>query len=365
MEINQKKSLILSNNDVQKIINQCGLDSLMDELIGRTKSAIKNFDPAKTVIPIRSGFNYEKPQTGLVEWMPLYEREKNVTIKVVGYHPSNPTVNNLPTILSTVSIYDTATGHLLGLMDGVLLTALRTGAASAIASKILGHPNSEVLGLIGCGAQAVTQLHALSRIFDFKKVLVYDIDVNAALSFRRRCEVLDIPATIVLSDINEIVSESDIICTATSIEVGKGPLFQNLSTKPHLHINAVGSDFPGKTELPIDLLKNSFVCPDFLDQAVIEGECQQLAKNQIGDDLVKVVQQLSDYAFLQNKLTVFDSTGWALEDHIAMQLFMEHAHKLGLGQEIEIENISSDVKNPYQFLSKNIEVSVNQWFGKN
>lgn len=354
MKMNMKKTLVLSKNDVQQILTHYGLNQLMDELIERTTLAIKNYDPNNTVIPARSGFNYEKPYTGLVEWMPTFEREKNVTIKIVGYHPHNPSINNLPTILSTVSLYDVSSGHLMGLMDGVLLTALRTGAASAIASKILAAPNSQVLGLIGCGAQSITQLHAMSRIFDLQKVLIYDVDIDTALSFQHRCEILDLPITIQLSDVEEIVQQSDIICTATSIGVGEGPLFNNLPPQPHLHLNAVGSDFPGKTELPIDLLKKSFVCPDFLDQALVEGECQQLSTDQIADDLIKVTKHPSAYHFYQNKLTVFDSTGWALEDQIAMEVFMNHAQRLGLGQEIEIEIIPEDVKNPYHFMSKKV-----------
>ena len=80
-------------------------------------------------IPARSGFNYNVPQLGLIEWMPLYQVGSKVTIKIVGYHPKNPKIFGLPTILSSISQYDTITGHLLGLADGVLLTALRTGAA--------------------------------------------------------------------------------------------------------------------------------------------------------------------------------------------------------------------------------------------
>lgn len=349
-----KETLILSQNDVQLIVSKYGLNNLMDQLISRLSDAIKNYDPQNTVIPIRSGFNYEKPNVGLVEWMPLYNEGKDVSIKVVGYHPNNPNQYQLPTILSTVSVYDTATGHLEGLMDGVLLTALRTGASSAIASKCLAHPESETLGLIGCGAQAVTQMHALSRVFKFKKILIYDTDVNASLSLSQRTEMLDLDAEIIISNIETIVNQSDILCTATSIDVGKGPLFEGLMTKPHLHINAVGSDFPGKVELPMDILEQSFVCPDFLDQAVIEGECQRLSEDQINEDWVQVIQNASDYVGIQNQRSVFDSTGWALEDYVAMRLFMEYAAEIGVGQKIQIEDISGDVRNPYHFLNKKV-----------
>lgn len=350
MRFSKRKTIILSGNDVQGIVQHHGIHEVMDTLISRMSAAFESFDPVNSVIPTRSGFNYNLPEPGLVEWMPLHDKRGRVMIKVVGYHPNNPDTYNLPTILSTLSAYDTATGHLLGLMDGVLLTALRTGAASAIASTLLASPDSKILGLIGCGAQSITQLHALSRRFDFDRVMVFDVDHAAMSSFQDRCMALELDLDIVPSTIEEIVTTADILCTATSVDVGKGPLFSGLDTKPWLHVNAVGADFPGKVELPIDLLEKSFVCPDFREQAIAEGECQQLAPENIGAGLVEVAQDQQAYVHLQKQLTVFDSTGWALEDQIIMELFLEYASSLGLGQEIEIEFIPKDAKNPYHFI---------------
>jgi L-lysine cyclodeaminase len=353
MKTSNHVTLILSSADIQQVVRHVGPDELMDSLIARLISAFRNFSPENTCIPARSGFNYENPANGLVEWMPLHSLGEEVMIKLVGYHPANPIHHQLPTILSTVSCYDTQTGHLTGLMDGVLLTAFRTGAASAVASRYMGHPDSKVLGLLGNGAQAVTQLHALSRVFDFEKVLIYDKDPSATASFAGRCSCLNLDLDIEVAALPAVVAGSDILVTATSIEVGAGPLFDYLETKPHLHINAVGSDFPGKIELPLSFLKNSFVCPDFLDQAVVEGECQQLDKKNIGLGIVEVVKNPDAFDFVKKQRSVFDSTGWALEDQVAMELFMEYAQDLGLGQEIEIEYVPQDAKNPYHFLIKN------------
>lgn len=350
MEVKKNKTLILSTLDIQEILRHYGVDWTMGTLIERLRVSIKDYDSQKISIPVRGGFNYEKPQSGLIEWMPLYNQGEKVLIKVVGYHPSNPTKFNLPTIISTISEYDTNTGHLCAVIDGVFATAIRTGAASAVASKLLADPKSSTLGLIGCGTQAVTQLHALSQCFKLKHVLIYDIDLNALSSFEKRCSALNLEIDFVCTSIEEIVKHSDLLCTSTSIEIGAGPLFSDIETKPHLHINAVGSDFPGKIEIPLDLLQKSFVCPDFLEQAIVEGECQQLETNQIGDDLVTVSQNANKYAYLQNERTVFDSTGWALEDKVVMDLFLECALELGLGQELEIEQIPSDTKNPYNFV---------------
>lgn len=350
MHSDAQHTLILSCADVQQIISHYGLNQIMDALIERLERAISSFDSAQIITPARSGFHYDAPESGLVEWMPLYINGKQVTIKVVGYHPANPRKFNLPTIMSTISAYDTSTGHLLGIMDGVLPTALRTGAATAVASKYLAHPESSTLGIIGCGAQAVTQIHALSRIFNLKEILIYDTDTKAVDSLSARCQVLDLEATFIASPIDRIVSEADILVTATSIDVGAGPLFSGLPSKNHLHINAVGSDFPGKTELPLDFLQNSLVCPDFHAQAIVEGECQQLDANQIGPDLVTLIQNQQTYNEVPLQRTVFDSTGWALEDQIVLELFLEYAHVQNLGLEIELENMSGDVSNPYDLI---------------
>lgn len=352
----KEKTLILSGNDVSSIVEKFGLNQLMDLLIKRLTLAVKNFDATKTEIPIRSGFNYNSKNHGLVEWMPVHKKGEEVVIKVVGYHPNNPENYNLPTILSSISSYETTTGHLKGIADGVLLTALRTGAASAVASKHLALPQSSSLGLIGCGAQAITQVHALSRLFDLHTILIYDIDQANMISFKERISMLELDIYIIFSSIDEIIENSDIVCTETSIEVGTGPLFDIVSNKPHLHINAIGSDFPGKTELPLDILKNSFVCPDFLEQAKIEGECQQLKDSEIDVSWVEVLKTPEKFVHIQNEMSVFDSTGWALEDQVVMDLFLDLAEQFGIGLEVAIENVSEDAKNPYHFLMKTVEV---------
>ena len=353
MSANKNKTFVLSSLDIQKILRHFGIDWTMMTLVERLRIAINNYNPQKISIPVRSGFHYEKPEAGLIEWMPLYDQDDQggkVLIKVVGYHPSNPGKLNLPTIVSTISEYDTNSGHLCALIDGVLATAIRTGAASAVASKLMAKPTSSIFGLIGCGTQSVTQLHAISLCFKIERVLFYDIDPNASSSFEKRCSALNLDIDFVNTNIEEIIKNSDILCTATSIDIGAGPLFSNIETKSHLHINAVGSDFPGKVEIPFDLLKKCFVCPDFIEQAIVEGECQQLEQKDIGAGLVEVVKNPDKYAYLQNERTVFDSTGWALEDKVVMDLFLDCASELGLGQELEIEHRPGDTKNPYDFL---------------
>jgi len=350
----QSSTLILSKQDIQEIIFKEGIDQVMDLLIADIQKAMFGFDPNHTKIPVRSGFNYRLPEPGLIEWMPVYNVQEDVTIKVVGYHPENPKKFNLPTILSTISCYNTTTGHLEGLIDGVLATSLRTGAASAVASTFLAKENSTSLGLIGCGAQSITQIHGLSRKFDLEEVLIYDADEASMASFKERIAALDLSVKIEMSSIEEIITSCDIICTATSIGIGEGPLFENITPKPHAHFNAVGSDFPGKVELPLSLLENCYVSPDFLEQALQEGECQQLLKGNIGSEISQIVQHPNSYVSKKEGITVFDSTGWALEDHVVFKLFARLAEKHNIGSHVDIEYIPEDAKNPYEFIALSV-----------
>lgn len=342
---------ILTSSDVRQIVSRVGLDVLMDETIRRLNDAFLSFDDSKVVVPAREGFHYESPDMGLLEWMPCMRAGECAHIKVVGYHPHNGVRHDLPTILSTLSMYGLKDGHLRGVMDATFVTALRTGAASAIASRILASPDSTSLGIIGCGAQAVTQLHALSREFRFKDVYIYDTDESAMASFTDRITCLGITGLHVhAASPDEFLDKLDILCTATSVGVGEGPVFQGSELKSHIHINAIGSDFPGKVELPKAILQQSLVCPDFAEQALKEGECQQLQASAIGPDIHTLVKEQSLNQNIQGRSTVFDSTGWAVEDMVCMDMFMDYAADFDIGTDFELEAVSSDHKNPYQFL---------------
>ena len=347
----QIETQIFATDDVREIVRHVGIDRLMDAIIESLASTLETFDDEHYQVPARDGFHYQNPHMGLLEWMPALEMGHRATVKLVGYHPNNPDSKGLPTILSTAFSLDTGSGHLLAIIDGTFPTALRTGAASAVASRILAVPHASVLGIIGCGAQAVAQLHALARVFPLEQVLVYDIDADTGHAFIARAEALDLDGIrVATAPVDTVVKSSHILCTAISVEVGNGPVIPDVEVAPYLHINAIGSDFPGKRELPDTLLKRSLVCPDALPQAIKEGECQSLAENEIGPDLAKLVKDQARYARHRNGLTVFDSTGRALEDHVVVDVLVEHGRQLGLGAEIQVEAISNDPKNPYDFL---------------
>ena len=346
----KNETWILSADDVQKIVKHVGHDQLMDTLIADLHLAFSKFNSETIEIPLRLGFSYEKLILRLVEWMPFHEENEEVVIKVVGYHPNNPQDFNLPSILSCISFYNTPTGHIKGNAFGVLLTALRTGAASIIASKYLARAKSLFLGLIGCGAQSVTQLYAVSRLFPIEKVLYYNTDAKAKQSFQERCSLLGLDVTFKESSIEGIMGLSHIVSMATSIGVNRGPLLDDVEVLIFAHINAIGSDFQGKVELPKSLLEKSFISPDFKQQALTEGECQRLETKFIDSELYQVIQGNGKFDFVKNKISVFDFTGWALVDQVIMDLFLKLAKQYSYVEKIVIGNVLKDAKNPYHFL---------------
>ena len=347
--MSQSKTLLLTSADIARLVSHVGPDRFMSILIDRLSDAFAHSKTTKLEIPARDGFHY--PQ-GLVEWMPLYQHENAVLMKMVGYHPANPHKRRLPTVVCSLSLFDTNTGQLTALADGALLTAMRTGAASAIATRMLSPATGHDLGLIGCGAQAVTQLHALSQIRTFKTVRIFDTSDSVLRSFPQRCEsFVNSSTAIQRSSLKDLVEQSDVICTATSVGVGRGPVFDAVNIRPHLHINAVGADLPGKTELPLDLLRNAFVVPDFIAQATSEGECQQLAAEDIGPSITELATTPEAFVNRKHCLTVFDSTGWALEDFVAIQLAIELAADCRIGSRVAIESMKSDPWNPYEELN--------------
>ena len=338
---------------IGQIVAKTGLPALYDMVIERLTSigVSSGIDQRR-----RDGFLLTTPHDGLLEWMPAVRHGRTVSVKLVGYNPHNPAAYQLPTVLSTICAFDVATGHLRTLVDGTFVTAVRTGAASAVASRILADPESRVLGLVGCGAQAVTQLHALTRVFSFTEVLIYDEDSAAVRSFAKRARFAG--DTVRSVGLAELQRRADIICTATSVLPRRGPVLPGDQLRPAVHVNAVGADMPGKTELPMSLLREATVCPDDLEQARHEGECQRLTDDEIGPSLTDLLRDPDRYAHLRGSRTVYDSTGLAVQDLLMIELVEELADAYGLGNWVALEASGGDARDPYAFLDAELAEAV-------
>ncbi|WP_086734329.1 ornithine cyclodeaminase family protein [Streptomyces glaucescens] len=340
------ETVILTRQHIAKIVEEKGLDHFMDRMIARLGEAFRA-DGYGGITPAREGFLRGPADTAILEWMPHHRPGDSITIKTVGYTPSNPADFRLPTIIGSMTRYDDVTGRLLAVCDGILPTAVRTGAAAAVASRLLARPDSRVLGLVGAGAQAVTQAHALSRVFPLERILVHDIDPAHEQTFAERVEFLGLDVEVV--PVVELEAAADIICTVTSVAVGAGPVLPGERLLPHAHVNAIGADLIGKFEVPLHVLKSAFVTTDHRGQALREGESQQLVESDLGPDLMALCADPALAAAHRDGLTVFDSTGFALEDHIAFDVLLELATDAGIGDYVRIEHLPEDALNPYAF----------------
>ena len=342
------RTRVLGADDMAALLETVGRDHVMDLMIDRLRERFRDHDEDAVQARARDGFRYEKPSLGLLEWMPTHEIGGPVVVKMVGYHPTNPVQRSLPSVIATSSMWDTESGHLVALADATLLTAVRTGAASGLATDLLARSGSITVGMVGLGAQAVTQLHAISRVRPVAKVVALDTDAEVADTFARRTRFLGLDIEVVDPvRAATLVGEVDVLCTCTSVDIGAGPVVLDVDEHPWLHVNAIGADFPGKLELPSSLVARALMIPDILEQCIVEGECQQVELDRIGPSLSEVVQRDSGGRALRDVLTVFDSTGWAVEDDVALRLAVELADRHGLGTDIELEHLPLDPYDPY------------------
>lgn len=237
-------------------------------------------------------------------------------VKWVNVHPANP-AKGLPTIMATIILNDPATGFPLAIMDGLLITRLRTAAAAAVAAKALARPHSRVLGLVGCGGQADAQVLALAELFPLREARVWGREPGAAARFcarlRRQTPLRCSP----VSRIKACVAEADLIVTITP---SRRALVMRDWVAPGAHINAIGADAPGKQELDPKILRDALVVVDDRTQALHGGEINvpiatdQLKPTAIQATLGEVLIGAKPGRRSATQITVFDSTGIAVHD---------------------------------------------------
>jgi ornithine cyclodeaminase/alanine dehydrogenase-like protein (mu-crystallin family) len=342
---------VIGAGDFAVMLEIVGRDAFMDLMIDALRQRFESFDANEVQARERDGFRYDKPDLGLLEWMPTHEVAGPVVIKMVGYHPTNPVQRHLPSVIATSAMWDTTSGHLVALGDATLLTSVRTGAASAVATDALGKRGPVTLGVVGLGAQAVTQVHAISRVRTIERVIGIDTNDEVAATFSERIDFIGLDVDIAGPErAATIASDVDILTTCTSVDIGAGPVIGPSAPRPWLHVNAVGADFPGKIEIPRSLLDASLVVPDVRAQCLVEGECQQIPDTDVGPELWELLQDPSG-SDNTSRVTVFDSTGWAVEDDVALRLAHRLALQHDLGSDIVLESISSDPYDPYSPLA--------------
>jgi len=325
--------IVLSRKDLRQLL-------VMSEVIEAVEKGFCEYKTGSCTIPVRMPVRIEKAE-GLFLFMPAYlERENSFGTKIISVFPGNLSLG-LSTLQAVYLLNDRTTGEFLALMDGILLTAMRTGATSAVATKYLSRENSETLGIIGTGAQAPFQAEAICKVRPIRKILAYDREQEIVENFSVIVSnSLQIPVE-VMSTSREVVVESDILVTVTTSKV---PVFDGRDLKPGIHINAVGAYTPEMRELDEVTVKRSKIVVDTYEGCMAEAgdllipmRDGRLSKESLYADLGEIVLGQKPGRIREDEMTLFESVGFALEDLVTARLAYERAKEKGMGLEFRLD----------------------------
>lgn len=285
----------------------------------------------RTLIPLHDGRDS-------VLFMPGHvARMNSVGVKVVSVFPDNPSRNGRPTISATILLNDPETGEISAVMDGGYITALRTGAVSAVATDLLAKKNAHRLAVFGAGVQARSQIDAIRKVRHITSVRVFDPDPSRALGLveELRREGGATGQYAVAASPDAAVRDADIIVTATTSPT---PVFAGRLLEPGAHINAIGSFKPGHREVDDDTVRRSRIFVDSLAEALVEAgdliiplRTGVMASSAIGASLGDLVLGTRDGRRDDEEITFFKSVGLAVEDIVVAAHVLEKAQAASTG----------------------------------
>jgi ornithine cyclodeaminase len=313
----------------------------MKDAIEAMKQAYSSLSDGKAEVPLRSRLPVP-PHDGLTLFMPAFvndNKSQALAVKVVSIFPHN-LQRNLPLIFATVLVLEADTGKPVALLEGSSLTAIRTGAASGLATEILSRPDSRVAAIFGAGAQGRTQLEAACTVRTIEQVWVYDSNRERAETFASEITGMGpIPHDIRIAKTSkEAVHKADIICTATT---SISPVFDDAMLKPGVHISAIGSYTPEMQEIPTETVQRARIVVDSLSATLAETgdfvipiRSGLIKIEDINTELGEILLGRKPGRKSPDEITLFKSVGVAVQDAMAAQVALENAQKLGLGQTI-------------------------------
>ncbi|MBI2881143.1 MAG: ornithine cyclodeaminase family protein [Candidatus Tectomicrobia bacterium] len=317
-------TLILTHENMQKVL---GMEAAIEAMEGVFAAMARGEArmPPKVYIQLEEF-------SGDFRAMPSALGER-AGVKWINAHPENPSRHRLPSVLGVYLLNDARTGYPLAVMDATRLTSYRTAAAAAVATRHLSRKDAKTLGIIGCGAQAAPHAEAVSRVRSFKEILLYDLDGGKAEALASSLKGLPARAARL-----EAACRADVLCTLTP---STRPIVRREWVAPGAHINAMGADGPGKQELDPAILESSRVFVDDPAQAIHGGEINvpisagRFSAERIAGTLGEVLIGTKAGRTGQ-EITVFDSTGLALQDLALAKAAYEEARSRGIGLEIDL-----------------------------
>lgn len=325
------KTLLLSKTDIEQILE-------LDAVIEAVEEGYRAFEGKRVVQP--DIVSIEIPQNhGEFDFKAAYSEDTEmVTIKSASGFWNNQKELSIPNSLSTLQIFDGKSGALLCVMDASLITGYRTGAAGAISSKYLARQDASAVGIIGAGSQSRMQLRALCKVRKMKAVYVWSMSESEMELFKKEMESeLDIPISICSSP-RQAVENADIIITVTP---SKSPMVKAEWVRSGTHIVAVGADMAGKQELDSEIFQKAKIVNDSILQCVERGETQNpiregiITQQGVYGEIGEIITGKKPGRENESEITLFDTTGRAIQDNFTAVKLFELAVKKKLGTYFE------------------------------
>lgn len=300
----------VSVDNMMQLVNHIGLENCLRELAEFIEADFKRW-PEFDKTPRVASHSHD----GVIELMPTADAE-NYGFKYVNGHPKNMK-EGFQTVTAFGVLSSVSNGYPILLSEMTILTALRTAATSALVAKYLAPKNSKTLAMIGNGAQCEFQAMAMKAICGITHVRLYDIDPDATTKAAQNLMASGLNVTSCASS-EQAIEGAEIITTCTADKQCATILTDNM-VGSGVHINAIGGDCPGKTELHRDILLRSSIFVEYPPQTRIEGEIQQLDPEFPVTELWKVMLGQASGRTSADQITLFDSVGFAIEDFSALR----------------------------------------------
>jgi ornithine cyclodeaminase len=336
---------------LRSLVARIGVGSFIEELSREIATDYRRWNEFE-----KSARHASHSPTGVIELMPTTDG-RLYSFKYVNGHPKN-TTQGLLTVTAFGVLADVATGYPVLLSEMTFMTALRTAAVSALAATRMARSSSKVMAVIGNGAQSEFQIIAFHRMVGIREVRLFDTDSAATAKLVRNLTRLQLPNLDVTrcSSTSEAVRGADIITTVTADKCNATILTAQM-IKAGMHLNAVGGDCPGKTELHPDILRSqdARIVVEFEAQARIEGEIQQLGGALQVSELAAVLLETRPGRMADHEITIFDSVGFALSDFSALRYLLRlNGEYPDGGQHIDLIPEMEDPKDLYACMANEI-----------
>ncbi|MCP4821738.1 MAG: ornithine cyclodeaminase, partial [Shimia sp.] len=285
---------------------------------------------------------------GVIELMPTSDGEA-YGFKYVNGHPKN-TAEGLQTVTAFGLLADVYTGYPVLLTEMTILTALRTAATSAMAAKYLAPKGADTMAMIGNGAQSEFQTLAMKAILGLKSVRLYDKDADATAKCASNLAESGL-TVVTCSSPEEAIQGAHILTTCTADKQNATILSDNM-VGSGVHINAIGGDCPGKTELAKGILARSDVFVEFPPQTRIEGEIQQMEEDFAVTELWQVITGQKEGRKDARQITLFDSVGFAIEDFSALRYIRDKVRDLPFKEDLDMLADPDDPRDLFGMLQR-------------